>query len=238
MIIKTTEVVLISGQRGTGKSTLLRMIARRAKKVIVYDPLFEHGMLGVKTRNVEDVAQLDRVVFQPINNDEKTFEDFCRTIWNKRDNVLVFIDEVDEHADLYNLPPFFGRLVRLGRHKGIGVIGITRRIANVNKTLPALSHHIISFRQTLPNDVAYLADFITWDNASKLKTLPDFCYLHFDWKTATIGKTRMDRQQPVQEEARIEPGLSHEKGEFGEKKVTTEGELNSVPVKKVKKGFF
>jgi hypothetical protein len=162
-------------------------------------------MLGVPTSNVEDVAQFDRVVYQPVNNTLEVFEKFCQIVWEKRQNVLVIVDEVDEHATVYNLPPNFGKLVRLGRHKGIGVFGVTRRIANVNKTLPALSNHIISFRQTLPNDVAYLADFIGWDNASKLKDLPDFVYLHFDWKVATISKTRKDKEQPVQEQDNEKP---------------------------------
>jgi hypothetical protein len=175
------------------------MIARAAKKVIIYDPLFEHGMLGVTASNVDDVAQFDRCVFQPIKNDDEVFEKFCQTVWERRENVIVIIDEVDEHATVYNLPPNFGKLVRLGRHKGIGIVGITRRIANVNKTLPALSNHIISFRQTLPNDVAYLADFIGWENAAKLKDMPDFTYLHYDWKVATIGKTHKDKEQPQQE---------------------------------------
>lgn len=218
------------------------MIARASKKVIIFDPLFEHSMLGVVVNKPEDIGQQERVVFQPISNTVEVFEEFCKYIWQNRENILVIFDEVDEHADLYNLPVYFGRLVRLGRHKGIGVVGITRRIANVNKTLPALSHHIISFRQTLPNDVGYLADFIGWKNASKLRDLPDYYYLHFDWKTAEIGKTRPDRQQPVQEMQKNKEKTGKEtEGKSQSVNDTTEQlQKESLPEEKekVSKSFF
>ena len=239
--IKTTDVLTIAGQRGTGKSTLLRMIARAAKKIIVYDPLFEHGMLGVPTGNVNDVRQLDRVVYQPLKNDEEEFEKFCKAAWEK-DNVIVFVDECDEHADLYCLPTYFGRLVRLGRHKGIGVVAITRRIANLNKTVPALSQHIISFRQMLPNDISYLADFMGWKNASQLRDLPDYHYLDYDGRTGAIDVTKPDRQQPVQEIGKDR----EKKGKKIEGKTQDEmGEIQSKKKESVKdykeateKGFF
>ena len=216
------------------------MIARSAKKIIVYDPLFEHSMLGVPTRSVDDVKQLDRVVYQPIKNDEEEFERFCKTVWENRDNIIVFVDECDEHADLYHLPTFFGRLVRLGRHKGIGVVAITRRIANLNKTVPALSQIIISFRQMLPNDVGYLADFMGWKNASQLRDLPDYHYLNYDGKTGTIGVTRPDRQQPVQEIKRpekMEKG-SEKLGKETEGKSQEQNSTTSKEQKEEKKGFF
>ena len=85
----------ICGQRGTGKSTLLRMISRAAKKIVVYDPLFEHGMLGVPTSSVEDIKNLDRVVYRPVKNDDDEFEKFCKAVWEGKENILVFFDECD-----------------------------------------------------------------------------------------------------------------------------------------------
>lgn len=188
----SNEVAVISGQRGTGKSTLMRMIAKSTKFVIVYDPMFEHGILGTITNNIDGIGNLQRVVFQPINNTRETFEKFCDHVWRTRQNVTVFIDELDEHATVNFLPPNFGKLLRLGRHKGIGVVGLTRRIANLNKTAPAQSHHIISFKQTLPNDIEYLMAYIGKENAVKLTELEKFEYLwhNFVASSTFIGKTK------------------------------------------------
>ncbi len=54
VIIRSNDVVTIAGQRGTGKSTLGRQVARIFKKIIIYDPLCEHGMLGTVTHNLDD----------------------------------------------------------------------------------------------------------------------------------------------------------------------------------------
>ena len=191
-LIKSNEVGTIAGKRGMGKSTIARMIGKLFKKLIVYDPMFEYGMLGTRVRNLDDIGQLDKVVYSPMNNTLEELEKFCDWVWIHRKNVMVILDEIDEHAKGNFLPPKFGRLCRLGRHKGLGVVGITRRIANLNKTLPALSHHIISFRQNLPNDIEYLAEFIGKQPASKIMELEKYQYIWYEDErsTFTIGKTK------------------------------------------------
>lgn len=187
---KSNEVMIISGRRGFGKSTHAKHIARASPKLIIWDPMFEYGKFGTVVRRVKDGENLDRIVVQTSNNTTKEFEEFCKYIWYNKKNVIVIIDELDEHAKHTILPPYCGKLFRLGRHKGIGCVGIARRIAMLHKTPPAQAHHIVSFNQSLPNDVEYLAEFIGKERAIKLRTLPKFTYLWVNTETdvVEIGK--------------------------------------------------
>ena len=174
--------------KGTGKSSYLQMIAKVMPRVIIYDPLFEHGKLGTVVHTARDIGNLDKVVVQPADNTTAIFEEVCRVVWS-RDNVFFIADEVEKHEDTYHLTPWFSRVLEHGRHKGIGGAYVSRRPARMNSSIPALSDHIIVFRLFTPNDIQYFYEIIG-DAAERLKTLPDYYFMHYDHKTITFGKTR------------------------------------------------
>jgi DNA helicase HerA-like ATPase len=184
--IKTTDVILILGQRGTGKSNLVKYLAKRFKRIVVYDCLHEHSELGAVTHNIEDINNEnlelnEKIIFQPYEDSQELFNEFCNRVW-KMQNVVCIIEEISNYASNNYLDLNFSKLLRLGRHRGIGLICISQRCALVNKTIPALAEHIISFRQQLPNDLAYLYEFVGQD-VYKLPSLENFYFMHYSYKT-------------------------------------------------------
>ncbi len=59
------------------------------------------------------------------------------------------------------------------------MVGITRRIAEMNKTFFSLCDHVIIFRHFSPNDIKYLTEFLGREWATVISGLEDFHFLHF-----------------------------------------------------------
>ena len=176
MIIKTTDVICIFGKRGTGKSVLARKLAAKIPCYVVFDPLHEHASLGytTKTINQDLLNKYKRLVFQPSNAEEeaKTFFEAC----NKLYNCMIIIDEADIVADTYTINDSLLKIVRYGRHQGLGLICVCRRTQELNSKIIAQAHHIFSFRQSRPQDIDYLEKFLGSEYAEKLRNLKEFEY--------------------------------------------------------------
>jgi len=84
---------------------------------------------------------------------------------------------VVSEAELYlpvnkPLPPAIFKIVTRGRHRNIGLIADTRRIASLNKNVFGLSEWCFIFRHFSPNDIDYLNKFVAKD-ARGLRDLED-----------------------------------------------------------------
>jgi hypothetical protein len=161
--------------KGTGKSNLEKFLLSLYSSVFIFDTNGEFG---------------DRFPsYEPTTDSPEELEKIAKVLWN-RQNVLLLVSE----AELFlpngvKLPPHVFKIITRGRHRNVGLIADTRRIANLNKTVFGLSEHCFIFRHFAPTDVRYLQEFLPV-NAKQLATLPDYHFWHYT-------KGQVEERNPV-----------------------------------------
>lgn len=164
MILKTDEMATIAGMRGSGKTSLARRILSRVKgDVIVYDPMHEYD---------------DKISFHPHSDSKEDFDRFMSICWD-RGNLFVCVDEAERYMRVKRqLSEYTTKVVNTGRHRNIGMLVVTRRIAELNKTVFGLSNTAIMFQMFIPNDIRYIKEFYG-DGAEELRTIGKYHYKVF-----------------------------------------------------------
>lgn len=176
-----TDVSIVCGMRGTGKSHLLRKVVRSTPKYVLWDPLQEHGSLGVIVRTPAQLRVAlrthPRIVFQGFTRSKEEFEQVaaCVYAWGNR---FLFVDEADQVMPSRSIGPAAKELVDLGRHRNIGLLCVTRRIADLDKCPVAQANKLFIFKTTLPQDLEYLRGFVA--EAQQAKMLEGNRFLYVD----------------------------------------------------------
>jgi DNA helicase HerA-like ATPase len=190
------------GRRGTGKTTLARKIAQHQARVLVWDYMGEYGPLAFRSEGNLDA--LDTYLkemgkqsfwaarFIPRTGDVEEFERFCVRAWKYRNYVLV-IEEAAAVTQASFLPPNFGRLVRQGRHRGIGLLWCTQRLNEVSRTLTALTDYWCGFNIAEPADKLALVQRCGQDYSEEVSRLP-----RFEWRGFEV-----DTRETFTDEARL-----------------------------------
>lgn len=155
MKIRTDEITTIAGMRGEGKTTLAKNILTKVKKKkLVYDPVAEYPK---------------HISYVPKRDTPGEFEAICKRVWEKG-NIYFCVDEAERYfPNNKPLGYYATRIVNTGRHRGIGVLAITRRIANLSKTVFGLSSTVICFRLFAPTDLRYISEFLNPEEIAGLK---------------------------------------------------------------------
>lgn len=180
-------VSVIFGRRGCGKSTLMRQRVMALSRVLVFDTLAEYGDLGLAVTDSHTLVdtvqdkhqQFFRIIYAPIMEPlEVAFDRFLQVAWCCSDCFLV-IDEVEQLASAISIPDSFRRNLSYGRHRNISVLAASRRAAEVPRLLTSQADEIISFNQTEPRDIAYIAAFAGSDFAEATMKLPRYRCMRF-----------------------------------------------------------
>lgn len=190
---KITEIVLLLGMRGFGKSYRASLMIRKLPRLIAVDPMME--LLGGEPEEVWLPRHPDgRVIhFQPdpatLNDDFyvdvpmnfadplETIEDAALLALEVEDCTLV-IDEADLKLGPVTIGPKFSMLIHTSRHYGIGVIATARRAAGLPMILRSQATAIYVFRTVEPRDRQYLMER-TGSTPEGLDTLPVGFYWRF-----------------------------------------------------------
>jgi hypothetical protein len=175
--------MLIAGRAGTGKTTLARDLARRARRAAWVDPkgLNEAGWThvvradrfadlagagaraGLLRRLLEEhtriVVQLaDRPDYAPKNPEQAdTIQvDAIAQAAYALGNVLFVLDDLQ---GVYSSAPSFyaRRVLTMGRSRGVGAMGIVTSVYNLPLEFIRQTNHIVAFAQHLEEDVRRLA---------------------------------------------------------------------------------
>lgn len=163
--ISATDRVTICGIPGTGKTAFARELLRGYPQVYVYDPLNQYQVF-------------DRFTPKAGKDTLKIFEEHARKVW-KRGNVVFCIEEAEKYLSNRSLTGYAADVIRRGRNRGIGVIALTRRLADLSKTVFGLSEHVFIFRHFAPNDIKYLRGFIGPEWANRVPSLENYHYLYY-----------------------------------------------------------
>ena len=164
--MKSNEIITISGSRGFGKTTLAKSLIGGLNRVAIWDIFGEYNH---PNSYIPTAGSMDE------------FENWLKLLW-VLGNVCIMVDEANmvmpegkplcEHAS---------KIINLGRHRNIGMIMITRRLASLNKNAVSQSAELFLFQHILVNDMKYLGDMIGKEDAMSLKGLKKFQYRQFSF---------------------------------------------------------
>jgi len=161
------EDCIIVGQKGGGKTFLANEILRSLKNVnvLVFDFNWGfHDSHAVVLHDLQDVFKLydenkGHIIFQPYDKSQAVFESWCEQIF-ARSNVVAMIDETHQYVSKFKILKPYNDLILSGRPRGISVISISSRPANLPNNALTNARHIFAFRLNLQSDVEFLQSWL------------------------------------------------------------------------------
>lgn len=208
----------IFGKRGAGKTVMIkRQIEFCESPVVVLDILGNFSNLpnSYETDSLSDALQkiVDYNVYSRANDHERRFmeevppvivlqpddpndavEHVSALLYSEEGGTLV-LDEADGFS--YHMP-WFSKLIRYGRNKGVHVLTGCRRPAELDRNITAGANCIYIFQTQEPRDIEYFAKtLIGKEQAERLKSLPDYHGLFIDYDKKTIGTFKTDERGAV-----------------------------------------
>lgn len=198
------KIVAVIGASGTGKSSYIKGdLLRGYSRLLIWSPLEETDDYasfcgGVVTRKITDfVAQIKagtkEIIFEPSGKDLKPqFDLFCRCVWQV-EGAHVLVEELSQVTMASWAPPAWKKLSTAGRHRGLTLIGVSQRPANIDKDFLGNCTEIRCYRLNYDVDAKVMADSLgmqaTYETApggktvqvkplTVLRKLPDFHFFH------------------------------------------------------------
>jgi|SRR3972149_3345479 len=190
-----SKILLVMGKRGSGKTTLAKKLIAllpRNKNIFIYDTLGEYSGIGTLAENIEtvfDYLETEERIIRFTSDDDDDFDRICRVIYSLKDYYLL-VDEIDMFISAVYLPEFFKKIIRYGRHSGLGIIAVTRRPADISRLLSSQANFIISFKQHEPKDCQYFSSFMP--DTEKLLELNEYEYLCYNSDKQTMTKNMVN----------------------------------------------
>lgn len=187
-VFSATDVITIVGQRGSGKTTLSRLIQRAFPRLIVFDRMQEYDSSSFDfTANT--FAEFARAIRDNHNRILYRFDiekrshdlelDEALRILHYEGNRAIVIEECWNYANARYLPHWYREILFTGRHRNLALISTSQRPAEVNKAMFSEAHHIFLGCVTEPYSLKYLQGYIGKENSEKLASLERGKFLHY-----------------------------------------------------------
>lgn len=174
-----------------------QLLKQTIPRFIVYDDIGNYADIPDISHHT-DFLSIDwnqpRIVFNPINmpDDENTFEAFCKLVWDRGHNRMFVIDELHEHQTSSYVPPMLSKLVKQGRNRGIGFMGITQRLSDISHRILAQTRHVFSFYQFDPRDIEVAQITFGKEMADAITQLKWHEFVYWQGKRASDGSVGYD----------------------------------------------
>lgn len=136
------EHMYFCGNSGTGKSSKIKEMLKKAPRALIFDPDDEYGELTGVKRVTSAKALFDtlkahknsslKIAF--VAEGVKAFEFWANCAFQWR-NCVAVAEEIADVTTPSKAPPAWGRLIRRGRKYGILICAVTQRPAEADKTI-------------------------------------------------------------------------------------------------------
>jgi len=197
------EVILITGQRGQGKTTFIKNQIGIYSRVILFDLLGEFTYYETaynlreffeKLSAVKDENFFNLNYFNP-KTSEEDFHVVCEAI-NRLNDIMFVVDEIDYFCTTHAVPKQFDEIVKRGRHQGLNLIVATRRPHEIPIIIRSQMTSLITFRQIERNDLQYLKEIIDLPEED-ISGLEKFNYIKWTPEEGvTRGKVEKPKRNP------------------------------------------
>lgn len=198
----TQRTITIIGGKGSGKTTLIKMLLDQEKSVLCLDPLnvingdIDAYRIPVRKEDTEDhINKTSKIInnllqgkknvvlyFNEMLREEITEKmDILFPLLNYKDGFL-FLDEVHEFTPHFSGSQEIHRFIRHCRNKNIGVVMSTQRPASVDTNVIGLTDFLVLFRITWKNDIEAVKELLKYRIETKEemdKTLSDLQHFGF-----------------------------------------------------------
>ncbi len=197
-MIEATDITVIFGQRGSGKSDMGKAISNIWRRRIVIDSLGEwkksDGMELVTSSFDTAAAYLERKIgsenlglvfqFDVDSNTElkkQTFNALLRLIWKRGkltgENACLLIEEVQEFCGSNWAEEWLTKTIMLGRHANLAMIMSSQRPAQVARAITSQAHNLLVGQLFEFRDIEYIRQSMgdVADEIAKLKQF-DFVF--------------------------------------------------------------
>lgn len=191
-----SDIITVLGQSGSGKSSWVQARLASLPRFILWNTLGEEfGFTECESRSelykhvTKRASGLFQVVYNNVEENEEEAMEWMSKFVEEVENLCFIIEEADAYATPSSIPQGLRSLLKRGRHRGISMVFVTRRPAEVNRLITAQSKRFVLFRVTEPNDIRYLRTFVG-DHALTLPDLPELSFL--DWQQGTVTRGRIE----------------------------------------------
>lgn len=182
------RMTYVVGKSGNGKTVFIKAFIN---KKLEMNPLL--NVYHVDTKKKGDFSELDgsvilsetapavfttpgnRMVWQPMHDDEKEYSKFFESILDAGLPAIVNIDECINMRFSGDRPPRgLSVLIVQGRLPGIHVIGGTQEVARSPRQLLSQAHLVVAFNVTNPYDTRQLLEVLNLSGKQKKLNLKKF----------------------------------------------------------------
>lgn len=186
--INPTDVVVVVGPRGCGKTNLVKSLLQQFENLLVLDRMHEYQDTNATVcRFSPDLKEMiglgghareKKIVAQP-NHFSFDFSELLFCYSYTAENWTLVVEEADRIASTHQIGKWHSECVDTGRHHGIGLIEVTRRVNRLNTLISSNANHFFLFRSFIPADLAYLGEFIPPEALKEVSNLKPFECLYF-----------------------------------------------------------
>lgn len=189
-MFKSTDIFLVLGRRGCGKSYLARRLQEAYPRKVIFDTLGEYTHdNGIICHSFEEFGQkiLETekensftIIFQfDVENENQVaeFNQALRVLFY-RGNVLIVIEEVQNFSSPHAMPHWLKSSLLTGRHRGLALMFTTQRPGECHKTIVSQANHVYCGSLHEKNDIDYVRSVLN-DKAFQLVNLPERKFLYF-----------------------------------------------------------
>ncbi len=167
---------MVAGKRGSGKTNLVLYLidsfTKLGANIIVVDPVYD--LRGNLPKND------NRIIHVPYGN-RKQFEQLLYKLMKDKLTGIIIADEADKFfPNMQKLSDIENYFIQIGRHHGIGLIAVTRRLAKMHTDLTSQANKLYMFKHWQRADMDYLKESSLGDYAPFLKVLDKYHFLYLD----------------------------------------------------------
>lgn len=122
-----------------------------------------------------------RVVYQfDVESDAEEIEEFDQAMRKVFyfGNVMCVIEEIHTYMQREHIPKWLKKMILVGRHRGVGILGTSQRPAEVSKTFVSQCAHVFVGVCFEKNDLKYFEETLG-DSASELGAVKPYSFLHY-----------------------------------------------------------